>query len=104
MSHRFFKNQNASPRSGWVGESCGQPVKGLTFGRLVMAVRDMATANACRVAHEDEVAKGICERNAGFCWKQGTGEPSAAGPVSAQAIVDAPRKRGCGRCGGGRAR
>jgi hypothetical protein len=104
MSHRFFKNQNAVPASGWVGESCGQPVKGGTFGKLVSAVRDLAVANNCPVAYEDEVARGICSANPGFCWKQSTGEPSVAAVQSVAEVVKAPRRVGCGRCGGGRAR
>lgn len=98
MAHRYFKNQNRPPISGWVGEVTGVPglVKGTSFSNLVGKLGALASANGLTAPYEDEVAMEACRRNPGFCWAKITN-----GRIDGTRMAVQKTRRGCGSCGGG---
>ena len=114
MAHRYFKNQHRTPMGGWRWEvEWAEPVVtlvGTSFENLVSRMRQLWGANAKGEVNEDEVAKGICEKNPGYCWGNAGGEKTVAAAKSGWVVPPKLAARtqrsagGCSSCGGGRRR
>lgn len=108
MSHRYFRNQHRQPVGGWFGSVVGIPteVRAVSFPGLVGQMNALSVANGKGAVYEDEVAKMICDREPGFCWKGAGGGAVVDRATAGGSITEVRRVRasGCRSCGGGRHR